>query len=108
MTAKKVNAEPIDNNTTAHADTATQAQNTLTAEDIKMRKPLVIARNEFLQNLIQAANDSGLPFAIMEYVVRDFYDEVRKSASQQYENEKKEYDNLLAQYTESSEESEVK
>lgn len=107
MTAKKVNAEPIDsaNNTT---QTNNSAQNTLTAEDIKMRKPLVIARNEFLQNLIQAANDSGLPFVIMEYVVRDFYDEVRKSASQQYENEKKEYDNLLAQYTESSEESEVK
>lgn len=102
MTAKKVNAEPIDsaNNTT---QTNNSAQNTLTAEDIKMRKPLVIARNEFLQNLIQAANDSGLPFVIMEYVVRDFYDEVRKSASQQYENEKKEYDNLLAQYTESSE-----
>lgn len=107
MTAKKVNAEPIDSasNTT---QTNNSAQNTLTAEDIKMRKPLVIARNEFLQNLIQAANDSGLPFVIMEYVVRDFYDEVRKSASQQYENEKKEYDNLLAQYTESSEESEVK
>lgn len=107
MTAKKVNAEPIDsvNNTT---QTNNSAQNTLTAEDIKMRKPLVIARNEFLQNLIQAANDSGLPFVIMEYVVRDFYDEVRKSASQQYENEKKEYDNLLAQYAESSEESEVK
>lgn len=107
MTAKKVNAEPIDsaNNTT---QTNNSAQNTLTAEDIKMRKPLVITRNEFLQNLIQAANDSGLPFVIMEYVVRDFYDEVRKSASQQYENEKKEYDNLLVQYAESSEESEVK
>ena len=107
MTAKKVNAEPVDsaNNTT---QTNNSAQNTMTAEDIKMRKPLVIARNEFLQNLIQAANDSGLPFVIMEYVVRDFYDEVRKSASQQYENEKKEYDKLLAQYTESSEESEVK
>ena len=107
MTAKKVNAEPVDsaNNTT---QTNNSAQNTMTAEDIKMRKPLVIARNEFLQNLIQAANDSGLPFVIMEYVVRDFYDEVRKSASQPYENEKKEYDKLLAQYTESSEESEVK
>ena len=99
MTAKKVNAEPIDsaNNTTQTNNTA---QNTLTAEDIKMRRPLVIARNEFLQNLINAANDSGLPFVVMEYVVRDFYDEVRKSASQQYEKEKSEYDNLVAQYAE--------
>ena len=99
MTAKKVNAEPIDsaNNTT---QTNNAAQNTLTAEDIKLRKPLVLARNEFLQNLINAANDSGLPFVVMEYVVRDFYDEVRKSASQQYEKEKSEYDNLVAQYAE--------
>lgn len=96
MTAKKVNSELIDNNTAAHADTATQ----LTEEDIKLRKPLVLTRNEFLQNLINAANDSGLPFVIMEYVVRDFYDEVRKSASQQYEKEKSEYDNLVAQYAE--------
>lgn len=90
MTAKKVNAEPI-NDTTPNA---------LTAEDIQMRKPLVIARNEFMQKLIQAANDSGLPFVVMEYVVRDFYDEVRKSASQQYDKEKTEYDNLVAQYAE--------
>lgn len=102
MTAKKVNAEPIDNNTAAHADTATQAQNSLTEEDIKLRKPLVLARNEFLQKLIQAANDSGLPFVIMEYVVRDFYDEVRKSATQQYEKENEEYNNLLNQYAESN------
>lgn len=99
MTAKKVNAEPIDsaNKTTQTNNTA---QNTLTEEDIKLRKPLVLARNEFLQNLINAANDSGLPFVVMEYVVRDFYDEVRKSASQQYEKEKSEYDNLVAQYAE--------
>lgn len=90
MTAKKVNAEPIN-------DTA---PNTMTPEDLKMRKPLVIARNEFLQKLIQAANDSGLPFVVMEYVVRDFYDEVRNSAAQQYEKEKAEYDNLVAQYAE--------
>lgn len=99
MTAKKVNAEPIDsaNKTTQTNNTA---QNTLTEEDIKLRKPLVLARNEFLQKLINAANDSGLPFVVMEYVVRDFYDEVRKSASQQYEKEKSEYDNLVAQYAE--------
>lgn len=102
MAAKKVNAEPIDNNTAAHADTATQAQNTPTEEDIKLRKPLVLVRNEFLQKLIQAANDSGLPFVIMEYVVRDFYDEVRKSATQQYEKENEEYNNLLNQYAESN------
>lgn len=85
MTAKKVNAEPI-NDTTPNA---------LTAEDIQMRKPLVIARNEFMQKLIQAANDSGLPFVVMEYVVRDFYEEVRSTAARQYEKDKEDYENAL-------------
>lgn len=73
------------------------ATTNMTPEDIQMRKPLIIARNEFMQQLIQAANDSGLPFVVMEYVVRDFYDEVRNTASKQYENEKEEYEKLLVQ-----------
>lgn len=58
-------------------------------------KPLNILRNEFMDKLIKAANDSHLPFVIMEYVVRDFYDEVRNTAARQYESEKEQYENAL-------------
>lgn len=58
-------------------------------------KPLNILRNEFMEKLIKAANDSHLPFVIMEYVVRDFYDEVRNTAARQYDNEKEQYENAL-------------
>ena len=58
-------------------------------------KPLYMLRNEFMDKLIKAANDSHLPFVIMEYVVRDFYDEVRNTAARQYESEKEQYENAL-------------
>lgn len=58
-------------------------------------KPLYMLRNEFMNTLINAANDCQLPFVIMEYVVRDFYEEVRNTAARQYENEKEEYENAL-------------
>lgn len=58
-------------------------------------KPLYMLRNEFMDKLIKAANDSHLPFVIMEYVVRDFYDEVRNTAARQYDNEKEQYENAL-------------
>lgn len=58
-------------------------------------KPLYMLRNEFMEKLIKAANDSHLPFVIMEYVVRDFYEEVRNTAARQYDNEKEQYENAL-------------
>lgn len=58
-------------------------------------KPLYMLRNEFMEKLIKAANDSCLPFVIMEYVVRDFYEEVRNTAARQYDNEKEQYENAL-------------
>lgn len=59
-------------------------------------KPLSIARNELMQNLIKAINDSSLPAVVIEYVVRDFYEEVRMSAAKQYEQDKKQYEESLS------------
>lgn len=59
-------------------------------------KPLSIARNELMQNLVKAINDSTLPAVIIEYVVRDFYEEVRMSAAKQYEQDKKQYEENLS------------
>lgn len=58
-------------------------------------KPLHMLRNEFMDTLIKAANECKLPFVIMEYVVRDFYEEVRSTAARQYEKDKEDYENAL-------------
>lgn len=61
-------------------------------ENTELYKPLSIARDDLMDKLINAANDSGLPLVIIEYVARDFYSEVKNTASMQYEKDKKDYE----------------
>ena len=49
-----------------------------------------------MNQLIKAANDSGLPLVVMEYIARDFYEEVKATASMQYEKDKEDYENELS------------
>lgn len=70
-------------------------------------KPLSIARDDLMKSLIKAANDSGLPLVVMEYVARDFYEEVKNTAAMQYEKDKENYENALAQKNEESQEEET-
>lgn len=58
-------------------------------------KPLSIARDDLMNELIKVANDSKLPLVVMEYVARDFYEEVKKTAFMQYEKDKEDYENEL-------------
>lgn len=62
----------------------------------ELYKPLSIARDDLMDKLINAANDSGLPLVIIEYVARDFYSEVKSTASMQYEKDKKDYEAELS------------
>lgn len=59
-------------------------------------KPLSIARDELMNQLIKDANDSKLPLVVMEYVARDFYEEVKRTAMMQYEKDKEEYEAELS------------
>lgn len=78
--------------TTSEQTTAAMEPNQVLTEPIK---PLHMLRNEFMDTLIKAANECKLPFVIMEYVVRDFYEEVRSTAARQYEKDKEDYENAL-------------
>lgn len=60
-------------------------------------KPLSVATNDLMQELIKTANSSGLPLVVIEYVVRDFYEEVKNTAVMQHEKDKEEYENAISQ-----------
>lgn len=62
----------------------------------KVYKPLSIARDDLMNELIKVANDSKLPLVVMEYVARDFYEEVKRTAMMQYEKDKEEYEAELS------------
>lgn len=78
--------------TPSETTTTSMEPNQVLSEPIK---PLHMLRNEFMDTLIKAANECKLPFVIMEYVVRDFYEEVRSTAARQYEKDKEDYENAL-------------
>lgn len=65
------------------------------ADDEIAKKPLSVARNDLMNNMVDAINNSYLPIMIVEYVVKDLYMEVRAMAQKQYDKEQEEYNASL-------------
>jgi hypothetical protein len=49
-----------------------------------MNKPITVIYEDFKQGLASLINDSGLPAFMIEPILRDYLEEVRRVASQQY------------------------
>lgn len=60
-----------------------------------MNKPITIVREEFIEELTNLINNSGLPAFILEPVLRDTYNKVKAAERQQLENDKKRYQEML-------------
>lgn len=60
------------------------------------QRPLSVARDEFVENLIDIINNSGLPLVVVEYAVRDVYNEVCSIAAKQYKKDKEDYQKELS------------
>ena len=63
-------------------------------------KPLSVAREEFVENFINMCNESGLPFFMIEDILKSLAPEIHSAAVQQTENEKKQYQAQLGKQTE--------
>ena len=59
-----------------------------------MNKPITIVRAEFISNLSNLINTSGLPPFIVESILKDVYVEVRNAAQKQYEMDVAMYEQL--------------
>ena len=56
-----------------------------------MNKPITILREEFAQKLVEVCNNSGLPFFIIESLLRDMAAEAHAASQKQYEADLKRY-----------------
>lgn len=65
-----------------------------------MDKPITVAREEFVEKIVQTVNESRMPAFIMESILKDITAEVHAAALQQYENDKKAYEESLKDKTE--------
>lgn len=67
-----------------------------------MQKPIVVARQDFLSELVQLINNSQLPMFAVNDILSDIQREVQAKAQEQYQMAKEAYEKELA--NESSEE----
>lgn len=56
-----------------------------------INKPISVARDDLIGDFAKAVNESGLPIYMIEYIIRDFLNEVSRVAAQQAEKEKQQY-----------------
>lgn len=60
-------------------------------------KPTLVARQEFIENLVKLINESGVPLIIVHPILEGVVSDVAKTIQQQYEIEKTQYERLIAE-----------
>lgn len=60
-------------------------------ENMNVVKPITLLREEFIENVATLCNSSGLPFFIIESVLRDFVQEVNIASRKQFETDRLKY-----------------
>lgn len=58
-------------------------------------KPTTISRAEFISDLSKLINESKLPFFVLESILKDFCNDIRILAQNQYEADLKKYNEEL-------------
>lgn len=65
-----------------------------------MEKPITLLREEFIKNITQTINTSGLPAFVIEPILSALTEEIKTVARRQYENDKLKYEQSLKKSTE--------
>lgn len=60
-----------------------------------MEKPIMLVREEFVQNISNVINQSGLPAFVIEPILKDILVDITQIARRDYEQSKAEYEASL-------------
>ena len=66
-----------------------------TQETKTINKPVMMLREEFIMNMSNLINTSGLPLFVIEPIVRDMLMEINMNVKKQYEMEKAQYEQAI-------------
>ena len=58
-------------------------------------KPATLLKEDFVQNLIELCNNSGLPFFIVESIMRDILQEIHMASQRQLDADRVKYEQEL-------------
>lgn len=65
-----------------------------------MNKPITLMRQEFIENVADLVNESGLPLILVEPILRDLLEKIQASIRQQTELDKIAYEKYLKEQEE--------
>ena len=68
----------------------------------KLTKPMSVARQELMEQLVDAINNCQLPLFVIEYVLQDMLNTVQTAAQEQNEREMAQYKQQLNKQIEAS------
>lgn len=68
----------------------------------KVTKPLSVARQELIEQIVGDINNCKLPLFVVEYILQDILNTVKSTAQKQFEVEKAQYEQQLHQQNKSS------
>lgn len=61
----------------------------------EIKKPITVAKDDYFKGLVQLTNDSNLPLFVVEYVIKDFFDQIHIASQQQLESDRQKYQEEL-------------
>lgn len=62
----------------------------------QIKKPITVARQEFIEKMVNEINTCGLPLWAIEPILEDLLRSVKSESHRQYEMEKAQYEQALA------------
>lgn len=57
----------------------------------EISKPITLLREDFIENITSTINNSGLPYFVIEDILKYYVQEVHSASVRQYEIDKKNY-----------------
>ena len=63
-------------------------------------RPITLVRDDFIKNIVELCNNSGLPFFVIEDVLKNLLQEIHGASIQQLEEDKKRYEEQNSQKSE--------
>ncbi len=62
-----------------------------------VQKPITVVRADFISDLTNLVNNSGLPSFILEPIFKDMFNDMKIMSQRQLESDRKQYEQILEQ-----------
>lgn len=60
-------------------------------------KPFALVKKELQESIVNSINESGVPLEIVQYIIKDLYEQISATVTQQENNEIAAYEAKLAE-----------